>query len=139
MKRLFLILFLILSSFLFSVNAISTTTLTADGSGWYHMHTRHHFRLNLLVEYAKGNSTQLNIQIGQRYKSTTGMTTTVTFIDSILYGDGIATDDSIVMTATANRKFILYSSELSESIYFYITFTGGTTATANVNLLIDEF
>jgi hypothetical protein len=139
-KKLLCIISILLAfsvSALFGTNAITTGTLTLVSGTTYRIASGNYYKANLLLDYVKGDSTSVTIQVGYRYTDA-GLVSTTTYIASLVDGTtNVATDDAIVLSATAARQIPLNTSKSADWIYFTFTFDGGTTATLRADVILD--
>lgn len=138
MKRFILIcLISVFVVYLQAANEITTGTLTLVSGTTYRIATANYYKMNLLLDYSKGDSTSVTIQVGYRYADS-GIPSTTTYIASIADGTtNVLTDDAIVMNATAARQIQLNTSKRADWLYVTITFSGGTTATMRADVILD--
>jgi len=138
MKKLFaLSIMLLMAIGLMATNAITTGTLTLVSGTTYRIASGNYYKANLLLDYVKGNSTSVTVQVGYRYTDT-GLVSTTTYVASLADGStNILTDDAIVLDATAARQIPLNTSKRADWIYLTFTFDGGTTATLRADVILD--
>jgi len=136
-KRLFVFILLAAMAIgLSATNAITTETLTLVSGTTYRIATANYYKMNLLLDYAKGDSTSVTVTIGYRYTDT-GIPATTTYIASMAGSGNVAENDEIVMSATAARQFALSTSKRADWLYLTFTFDGGTTATLRADVILD--
>ena len=138
MKKLFaLSIMLLMAVGLMATNAVTTGTLTLVSGTTYRIASGNYYKANLLLDYVKGNSTSVTVQIGYRYTDT-GLVSTTTYVASLADGTtNVLTDDAVVMSATAARQIPLNTSKRADWIYLTFTFDGGTTATLRADVILD--
>ena len=138
MKKLFaLSIMLLMAVGLMATNAVTTGTLTLVSGTTYRIASGNYYKANLLLDYVKGNSTSVTVQVGYRYTDT-GLVSTTTYVASLADGTtNILTDDAVVMSATAARQIPLNTSKRADWIYLTFTFDGGTTATLRADVILD--
>ena len=138
MKKLFaLSIMLLMAIGLMATNAITTGTLTLVSGTTYRIASGNYYKANLLLDYVKGNSTSVTVQVGYRYTDT-GLVSTTTYVASLADGStNILTDDAIVLDATAARQIPLNTSKRADWIYLTFTFDGGTIATLRADVILD--
>jgi hypothetical protein len=138
MKKLFTFLicaFLALG--LMATNAVTTNTLTLVAGTTYKIATANYYKMNLLLDYVVGNSVSVTVQIGYRYTDT-GIPATTTYVASLVDGStNVATDDAIVLSATAARQIPLNTSKRADWLYITFTFGAGTTGTLVADVILD--
>ena len=136
-KLLSFLVCLFLAVGLFSVNTVTTGTMTLVSGTTYRIATANYYKMNLLLDYTVGNSVSVTAQIGYRYTDT-GIPTTTTYVSSLADGTtNILTDDAVVMTGTAARQTPLNTSKAADWLYITFTFGAGTTGTLRADVLID--
>ena len=138
MKKLFaLSIMLLMAVGLMATNAVTTGTLTLVSGTTYRIASGNYYKANLLLDYVKGDSTSVTVQVGYRYTDT-GLVSTTTYVASLADGTtNILTDDAIVMSATAARQIPLNTSKRADWIYLTFTFDGGTIATLRADVILD--
>jgi hypothetical protein len=138
MKKLFaLSIMLLMAVGLMATNAVTTGTLTLVSGTTYRIASGNYYKANLLLDYVKGNSTSVTVQVGYRYTDT-GLVSTTTYVASLADGTtNVLTDDAVVMSADAARQIPLNTSKRADWIYLTFTFDGGTTATLRADVILD--
>ena len=137
-KIMFIVLMLI-ASMAFAVNTVTTGTLTLVSGTTYRIASGNYYKANLLLNYVVGDSTSVTIQIGYRYTDS-GLVSTTTYVASLVDGStNVATDDAIVLNATAARQIPLNTSKRADWIYVTFTFTatGATPGTLLADIILD--
>lgn len=120
-----------------AVNTVTTGTLTLVSGTTYKIATSNYYKMNLLLNYTIGDSVSVTVQVGYRYTDT-GIPTTTTYVASLVDGTtNIATDDAIVLSASAARQISLNTSKAADWLYLTFTFGAGTTGTLRADVLID--
>ena len=140
MKRFFTFLICVFMAMgLLAQNAVTTGTLTLVSGTTYRIATGNYYKANLLLNYVVGDSVSVTIQTGYRYTDT-GLVSTITYVASLVDGaTNIATDDAIVLNATATRQIPLNTSKRADWLYFTFTFTatGVTPGTLRADVILD--
>jgi len=121
MKRFFTFLICVFMAMgLLAQNAVTTGTLTLVSGTTYRIATANYYKMNLLMDYAIGNSVSVTAQISYRYTDD-GIPATTSYIASLADGTtNILTDDAVVMNATAARQIPLNTSK--RGVWVFITF-----------------
>lgn len=137
-KIMFIVLMLI-ASMAFAVNTVTTGTLTLVSGTTYKIASGNYYKANLLLNYVIGDSTSVTITISYRYTDP-GLDSTISYVASIVDGStNIATDDAVVLNATAARQIPLNTSKRADWIYITVTFTatGATPGTLLADIILD--
>ena len=138
MKRFFTFLICVFMAMgLLAQNAVTTGTLTLVSGTTYRIATANYYKMNLLMDYAIGNSVSVTAQISYRYTDD-GIPATTSYIASLADGTtNILTDDAVVMNATAARQIPLNTSKRADWVYITFTFSAGTTGTLRADIILD--
>ena len=138
MKRFFTFLICVFMALgLFAANTVTTGTLTLVSGTTYRIATANYYKMNLLMDYAIGNSVSVTAQISYRYTDD-GIPATTSYIASLADGTtNILTDDAVVMNATAARQIPLNTSKRADWVYITFTFSAGTTGTLRADIILD--
>jgi len=138
MKRFFTFLICVFMAMgLLAQNAVTTGTLTLVSGTTYRIATANYYKMNLLMDYAIGNSVSVTAQISYRYTDD-GIPATTSYIASLADGTtNILTDDAVVMNATAARQIPLNTSKRADWVYITFTFSAGTTGTLRADVILD--
>ena len=138
MKKIFCFLICVFMALgLFAANTVTTGTLTLVSGTTYRIATANYYKMNLLMDYAIGNSVSVTAQISYRYTDD-GIPATTSYIASLADGTtNILTDDAVVMNATAARQIPLNTSKRADWVYITFTFSAGTTGTLRADVILD--
>jgi len=138
MKKIFCFLICVFMALgLFAANTVTTGTLTLVSGTTYRIATANYYKMNLLMDYAIGNSVSVTAQISYRYTDD-GIPATTSYIASLADGTtNILTDDAVVMNATAARQIPLNTSKRADWVYITFTFSAGTTGTLRADIILD--
>jgi len=134
MKKVFLIVVMLgLVVSVYGQNVVTTTTLTAQGAGWYRLATKHYTAVELHMRYTVGNS----------------VTATLTFARSkdggprIFYSERAADNTAENMTiilddaAPVWRAVWLEIPQSADYVYIRVNFAAGNTGVLLLEAYLD--
>jgi hypothetical protein len=142
MKKIALLI-VILTLFAAGLTATNTTSsskgfMIDQTGGWWRAQTLHHPHQVITLEYAKGNGTSITVTAGYRWTTETLLISTVTYPALIIDSAGAVTTDPVTITlpvgdSTGSFALPIGVPETADYLYVKIEYTGGTTATVDLN------
>ncbi len=118
-----------LGAFLFpAIDPGNLTLRGLAGNGWYSFDYDEGRAVVLLVDYTKGDETQINIEVGYTFSPWTSKTVMLSERGS----DDVAGNVKLIMNANGIRIFYFETIQAKGTIFFHVYPTGSLTGTVNL-------
>ena len=134
MKKVFLIIVMLgLALSAFGQNTVTTTTLTAQSSGWYRLATNHYTAVELHMNYTVGNSTNVTLTFARSKDSGPRVYYSERAADNTAENMTVILDDA----APVWRAFWLEIPQSADYIYIRVDFAAGNTGVLLLEAYLD--
>lgn len=134
MKRIFLIIVMLgLALSAFGQNTVTTTTLTAQSSGWYRLATSHYTAVEWQMEYTVGNSTSVTLTFARSKDDGPRVYYSERAADNTAENLTIILDDATPIW----RGWWMEIPQSADYVYVRVVFAGGNTGSLVLNGYLD--
>jgi hypothetical protein len=106
--------------------------------GWWRSATLHYARQIVTIDYVKGNGTSITLTAGCRFTAEPLLPGTITYKPVIIDSTGAATSDPITISTAGSYVFSVGLNQTADYLYILVEYTGGTTATVDINSAPDS-
>ena len=124
---------MILALGLCAQNAVTTTTLTAQSSGWYRLATSHYTAVEWQLRYTVGDSTSVTLTFARSKDAGPRVYYSERAADNTVETMTIVLDDA----APVWRGFWMEIPQSADYVYVKVDFTGGTTGALTIEGYLD--
>ena len=134
MNKVFLVLVMLgLALSAFGQNTVTTTTLTAQSSGWYRLATNHYTAVELYMRYTVGNSTNVTLTFARSKDGGPRIVYSERAADNTAENMTVILDDA----APVWRAFWLEIPQSADYIYICVDFAAGNTGVLLLEAYLD--
>ena len=132
-KILFVIAMFGLALSAYGQNAVTTTTLTAQSSGWYRLATNHYTAVEWHVRYVQGDSTNVSLTFARSKDGGPRIMYSERAADNTAENLTIILDDA----AAVWRGWWLEIPQSADYVYVRVQFPDGTTGEVQIEGYLD--